>query len=189
MLRVKLKMHNTAPGFEANGVLTLRTALPLPKYGSVTVRHQFYTGVLDGVRALPGVSAAAYITGLPMVMRARIWVTQVPGYEALPPEQRLASLRFATSRFFETLGIPLRRGRDVSESDTQASPAVAVVSESFAARYWPGQDALGRRFTIQGRERAIVGVAGDVRVRGLEQNSEPQVYLPSRQIADRALTA
>jgi hypothetical protein len=97
------------------------------------------------------------------------------------------SLRFTTPGFFDTLGIPFRCGRDVQPSDTRASPFVAVVSESFASRHWPGEHPLGRRFRTAVQEWTVVGVVGDVRVRGLEAASEPQVYLPYRQVQDRAM--
>jgi predicted lysophospholipase L1 biosynthesis ABC-type transport system permease subunit len=92
-------------------------------------------------------------------------------------------MRFVTPRYFETMGIPLR-GRDVSDADTGTAPFVAVVSESFARRVWPGQDPLGRQFKLAFFDRTVVGVAGDVRVRGVERESEPQVYLPSQQVPD-----
>jgi predicted permease len=183
-----LNVQRTDLGFRTDGVLTLRTTFPVKKYESVSLRHQFFSRVLDGTQALPGVISAAYTTGLPMVERARIWLIRVPGYDGLPSEQRLASLRFITPRFFETLAIPLRAGRDVSNGDTQSSPPVAVVSESFASRFWPGQDALGRQFRVRGTDWTIVGVAGDIRVRGLELASEPQIYLPEQQMPDRGLS-
>jgi predicted permease len=184
LLRAMLQVQRTDPGFRTDGVLTLRTALPLPKYESVARRHQFFGRVLEEVQGLPGVSAVAYVTGLPMVMRGMIFSVLVPGQPELPAERRTASLRFVTPGFFATLGIPLRMGRDVGERDTQTSPFVAVVSESFINRYWPGQNPIGRRFTVARHERIVVGVAGDVRVRGLERESEPQLYLPSRQVND-----
>jgi hypothetical protein len=82
------------------------------------------------------------------------------------------------------MGIPLRLGRDVRDSDTLASPMVAVVSESFARQFWPGENPLGQHFTMAFAERTIAGVVGNVRVRGLERDSEPQVYLPPRQVPD-----
>ena len=187
LLRAALQVQGTNPGFTAEGVLTVRTALPVPKYDPVQRRHEFYHQVLGDVRALPGVTEAAYATGLPMVMRASIWSVTVPGQPPPEPGRRTASLRLVTPQFFATLRIPVRRGRDVADSDTQTSPPVAVVSESFANRYWLGQDPIGRHFRIQGRERTVVGVVGDVRVRGLERDSEPQVYLPSDQVADGSL--
>src|SRR5213076_2788607 len=96
-------------------------------------------------------------------------------------EANAVSLRFITPQYFATLGIPMRRGRDVAESDTRKQPNVAVVSESFTKRHWRGDDPIGKRFKLAGEERTIVGVVGDVRVRGLEVESEPQVYLPCQQ--------
>ena len=188
LLKAMLKVQSTDPGFRADSVLTLRTTLPVKKYESVSLRHQFFERVIDGVQALPGVTSAAYASGLPMVQRGGIWVINVVGFEQVPGEERLAGLRFVTPRFFETLGIPLRSGRDVADSDTQASLPIAVVSESFARQYWPGQDALGRRFKIRGIDWTIVGVVGDIRFRGLERRSEPQVYLAENQMPDRGLS-
>jgi predicted permease len=98
-----------------------------------------------------------------------------------------ASLRFITPDFFRTLEIPLRAGRGVTESDRSEGPAVAVVSESFVRRYWPDSDPLGRRFDFALQTRTIVGVVGDIMVRGLERSSEPQVYLPAAQVPDSSL--
>jgi putative ABC transport system permease protein len=188
LLRAMLKVQSIDPGFRTDGVVSLRTTLPVKKYESVSVRHQFFDRVLDGVEALPGVTSAAYISGLPMVQRGGIWVINVAGYEQVPGEERLASLRFVTPRFFETLGIPLRGGRDVADSDTQTSLPIAVVSESFARQYWPGQNVLGRQFKIRGIDWTITGVVGDIRIRGLERRSEPQVYLAAQQMPDRGLS-
>lgn len=104
-----------------------------------------------------------------------------------PSETRMASLRFVTPGLFTTLGIPILRGRDVSDADTLDAPWVAVVSESFVDRMWPGQDPIGRQFFMAFRERTVVGVVGNISVRGLESESEPQVYIPSGQVADGGL--
>jgi predicted permease len=146
-----------------------------------------YTRVLEEVRALPGVTSAAYVTGLPMEMRGGIWAVSLPGREETRDGSLDVSVRMVTPQFFSTLQIPLQRGRDVAESDTQKSPFVAVVSESFAKRHWPSEDPIGKRFTVALAERTIVGVVGDVRVRGLERSSEPQVYLSYQQVPDGGL--
>jgi ABC-type antimicrobial peptide transport system permease subunit len=83
--------------------------------------------------------------------------------------------------------IPLHAGRDISESDTLEANAVAVVSQSFAKRYFPGVDPIGQRFEFAFKERTIVGIVGDIRVRGLEGESEPQVYLSYRQVDDGSI--
>ncbi len=187
LLRAVMRIQATDPGFHAESVLTLHTALPSPKYDITARRDRFYGQVLQEVRALPGVQNAAYVTGVPMGLRGGIWPVAISGEEVVADASNSASLRFVTPAFFATMGIPLREGRDVADTDTRESPFVAVVSESFARRYWPTESPIGKRFNFALGERAIVGVVGDVRVRGLEQTSEPQVYLPSRQLADSSL--
>jgi len=186
LVRALWRIEATDPGFRTDGVLTLQTALPMPKYEQTARRAGFYTEVLSAVRALPGVSSAAYISFLPMVMRGGIWPITVEGkaVEVQRSGEHQASLRFVTPGFFATMGIPLHRGRDVAESDTLDAPFAAVVSESFVRRYWPDQDPLGRHFMMAFHDRMVVGVVGDIRVRGLERNSEPQAYLPYRQVQD-----
>jgi predicted permease len=188
LLRALGRVQLVDPGLSADGVLTLRTALPQPRYASTASRTQFYARVLSEVRALPGVSGAAYASGLPMVMRGGIWGVVAAGEVAEPGGLPPASARFVTPGFMATLGIPLRSGRDLRDSDTREAPFVAVVSESLARRHWPGQDPIGRRFRFgPAAEREVVGVVGDVRVRGLEGFSEPQVYLSHQQVADGAI--
>ena len=189
LIRAVWRIQTTDPGFVAEDVLTLQTALPLPKYDKTARRAQFYDRVLEEVRALPGVRDAAYATGLPMAMRGGIWGAFLPGREALDDGSNGVSLRYVTPHFFATLGIPLRRGRDVAVTDRNDQPLVAVVSESLAKRLWPNEDPLGKRFKIAFKERTVVGVAGDVRVRGLERPSEPQVYLPYQQVEDGSITS
>jgi predicted permease len=187
LIRAVWRIQTTDPGFVADHVLTLQTALPWPKYEATARRAQFYDQVLREVRALPGVQEAAYATGLPMSMRGGIWPVSLTGEEILLNESNGVSLRFVTPRFFAALGIPVRRGREAAEMDTREQPFVAVVSESFARRYWPNENPLGKRFHVALNERTVVGVVGDVRVRGLERPSEPQVYLPYRQVPDGSL--
>lgn len=176
------------PGFQTEGVLAVQTPLPSSKYESVERRAQLYSRVLSEVRGLPAVSEAAFVSFLPMAMRGGVWPVTITGLPQDVEGSEWASLRFVTSGFFSTLGIPLRIGRDVSESDTRESPFVAVVSESFVRRYWPEQDPLGLTFDFAFQKRTVVGVVGDVRVRGLEASSEPQVYLPYQQVPDGGLS-
>ncbi|HYC30667.1 MAG TPA: ABC transporter permease [Gemmatimonadales bacterium] len=184
LLRALWRVQAVDPGFTTEGVLTLRTALPTPRYDTTARRIAFYDRVLGETRALPGVTAAAYASFLPMAMTGGIWPVTFGGADERRGRAELASLRFVTPEYFRAMDVPVRLGRDVSPRDVEASPRVAVVSESFARRHWPGEDPLGRRFTIATEERSVVGVVGDVRVRGLERTSEPQVYLPAAQVAD-----
>jgi predicted permease len=184
LVRALWKVQSTDPGFRTDGILTMRTALPLPKYEKTSVRSEFYNKVLTEVRRLPGVTDAAYISALPMVWRGGIWPVIVDGRSEIRAEGTTASLRYVTPGFFVTMGVPVQMGRDVSETDTVDHPYVAVVSESFVRRYWPDQQPIGRHFTFGLHDREVVGVVRDVRVRGLERISEPQVYLPYLQVPD-----
>ena len=197
LMRALWHVQQVDPGFRTEGVLTMRTALPWPAYRSTARREQFFERVLTDIRGLPEVQAAAYISFLPMVMRGGIWAVTPDGQPVDPAESRMASLRLVTPGFFDTLQIPLREGRDVRPGDTLNPttplvegvpvPSVAVVSAAFVRDYLSGGKPLGQRFRIGFLEATIVGVVGDIRVRGLEQDSEPQVYLPSAAVPDGSL--
>jgi predicted permease len=185
LIRAVWRVQSIDPGFSSRNVLTLRTALPRPKYDTPARRGEFYERVLTGVRALPGVQSAAFINGLPMVMTGIVTAVEIPG-QAAPASRRadVVSHRWVTADYFRTMGIPLHRGRDVEDGDTGTRAWVAVVSTSFGERYWPGQDPIGKTFRHRDQLRTIVGVVGDVKVRGLERNNEPQIYLPALQVAE-----
>jgi predicted permease len=183
-IRAMLRLQATDTGFRADHVLTLRTPVTGPRYAKTTPRLAFYKRVLTDVRALPGVSSAAYITTLPMTWGGGIWTITVNGQQPVNPSSQRASMRFVTPDFYKTLSIPLLMGRDVAESDVLTSPLVAVVSDSFSKQYWPDEYPLGKRFTAGQRILTVVGVVGDVRVRGVEQNSEPQMYFAYQQVED-----
>jgi putative ABC transport system permease protein len=188
LIRAVWRVQAVSPGFTTGDVLVIRTALPRPKYDSPIKRGEFYGRVLQQVRALPNVRSAAYITGVPMAMPGGIAVVQMPGQPLRRDGTHNVSLRFATPQFFTTLGIPILSGRDIEDADTSERAWVAIVSESFVKRHWPGQDPLGKVFQYADRLRTVVGVSADIRVRGLERTSEPQMYLPATQVADGVLS-
>jgi predicted permease len=184
LIRAVWRVQGINPGFVAQNVLTLKTASPRPRYDNPMRREEYYERVLTGVRALPGVKSAAFITGLPMVITGLVTGVEIPGQEVRSARSTPVSHRWVTPQYFKTMEIPLHRGRDVENGDTGDREWVAVVSQSFAQRYWPGQDPIGKTFRHRDRTRRVVGVVGDIKVRGLERNSEPQIYLPAAQTAD-----
>ena len=186
LIRALVRVQALDPGFRFENVLTLQTPLPPSRYAETAERARFYDQVLTEARAVPGVESVAYTSFVPMVMTGGIWPVEMADAETEETPRR-ASLRFVTPDFFATLGIPLEIGRDVRPGDTEDAADVAVVSRSFTERYWPGEDPLGRSFNFAFRERRIVGVVGDIRFRGLERKSEPQVYLPHLQVPDGGL--
>ncbi len=184
LIRAVWRVQAIDPGFVPQNVLTLNTPLARPKYDDPVRRYQYYQRVLTDVRALPGVQSAAFTTGLPMVITGLITRVEVPGQEVRSSRTAGASHRWVTPGYFRTMGIPLRRGRDVEDSDTGQRQSVAVVSASFAERYWPGQDPIGKMFRHLDQMRMVVGVVGDIKVRGLERTNEPQMYLPALQVPE-----
>jgi putative ABC transport system permease protein len=187
LIRAVWRVQSIDPGFVPGRVITLKTALPRPKYDFTQRRLQFYDRVLTDVRALPGVQSAAYISGLPMVMTGRITGVVIPGREvAATFRNDVVSIRFVTPQYFRTMGIPLLRGRDVADGDIAGRTPVAVVSESFAKQFWPNEDPIGRTFVSREETRTVVGIVGDVKVRGLERANEPQLYVSAGQVPDTA---
>ncbi len=192
LIRALLTVQSIDPGFKADAVLTMRTHLPRDGYRLVAAREAFYTRVIEDVRALPGVTSAGFVSFLPMSsFRGGIWPVAVKGDAEAAGDVRsatnTAAIRFVTPGYFGAMSIPIKRGRDVASTDNRDRQSVAVVSESFVRRYWPDEDPIGRHFTFAFADREVVGVVGDVRFRGLERASEPQVYLPSQQVPDGAI--
>jgi putative ABC transport system permease protein len=193
LIRALLTVQGIDPGFNPEGVLTMRTELPMPEYRRVATREAFYSRVLHEVRALPGVRSAGYVSFLPIsLFRGGIWTVSVKGDADAASDIRsannVAAIRYITPGYFDTMAIPLKRGRDISDADNRDRQFAAVVSESFVKRYWPNEDPIGRHFTFAFADREVVGVVGNVRFRGLERQSEPQVYLSSQQVPDGAIT-
>jgi predicted permease len=195
--RALWRVQSIDPGFRPDSVLTIQISLPTYRYGLVSTRTAFYAEILSKVRALPGVETAALISSLPMKPGGGIWPVATGAQSNANDstfDSKSVGMRVITPAYFGTMGIPIRAGRDISQSDTQDAPPVAVVSESFVQKYWPNQNALGRKFhfafsnfPFAEQDRIVVGVVGDVRFRGLERQSEPQVYLADKQLPDRMM--
>src|SRR5262245_44018968 len=188
LIRALWRVQAIDPGFRPDSVLSIQTWLPTPRYQSGANRDRFYLEVLAKVRALHGVSNAGMISFAPMTGGGGIWPVAVPGQTGTT---QTGAIRFVSPGYFETIGTRLVLGRDISDSDIVDSPQVAVVSESFVRRYWPNQDPVGKTFSFAfdnfpfaQLDRTVVGVVGDVRFRGLERQSEPQIYLAYRQLPD-----
>jgi putative ABC transport system permease protein len=181
LIRAVWKVQSVDPGFASERVLTLRTSLTASRSADSVRRTDFLDRVLAGVQSLPGVTSAAYTSGLPMVLTGGIAGVEVPGVEVRSRRTDGVSLRYVTPQFFATLGIPVLQGRPVADGDRQGRPLVAVVSESFVRRFWPNENALGKTFKMRGAEPSVVGIVRDIKVRGLERDNEPQLYMAAAQ--------
>jgi len=185
------RMRYVDLGLQPERLLTLRTVLPSQKYGELPRRAAFYEEVLERVAHLPGVVAAGYGTSVPLE-----WKGGTSGFvpEGIGrPEPGLsydANHRQVSADFLRTMGVPLRRGRFLDRNDRGESRPVAIVNETMARQYWPGQDAVGKRFKIGDPDSpvpwvTIVGIVGDVRQMGLDAPVKAEMYLPYSQVADQ----
>jgi putative ABC transport system permease protein len=172
------------PGFDPHNVLTLNVSLPTVKYATAERQIAFFDEVLRRASALPGVRSAAISAALPL-STIRITPVLPEGQPNLPLGQRpFLDIEAVSPQWSRTMRVPLRAGREFGEIDTAPAPKVVIVNEAFARRFWPGRNPVGRRVVV-GRGPApseVVGVAADVRNRGLAQSPQAQLYLPFPQL-------
>jgi len=173
-------------GFRADHLLTMAVPLPDPKYDTKEKRRNFYNNVAAGVRALPGVKGADFISDAPFTANGDTYGYIVEGEPPRQPgEVNDALYREVTPHYFETVGATVREGRFLEDSDREGGQLVVVVNEFLAKRHWPGQSAIGKRIRFDDKNepwRTVAGVVHDVRDRGLLLNMKPAVYVPIAQI-------
>jgi predicted permease len=187
LIRSLWSVERVDPGFRAERVLTL--ALASPASAPVAQRVQIYDRVLDQIGLLPGVESAGiignlFIGGVPEQVLT-IEGTAGPAYERTRLRREEVS-----GGFFKTLQTPLLQGRFFSNEDGPESPRVAIINDTMARRFWPTGDALGRRFKLGGPDSpqpwfTVVGVVGDMRRQGLENEPIPQMFEPLAQNPSR----
>jgi predicted permease len=167
------------PGFSIDHVLAAGVALPPQSYSKPEVRLHFYNQVLAGIRAIPGVQSAAWVSILPLGSEGSVTGIDVPGAhqnEALAPA---ANYRDVSPDYFSTMKIPLITGRIFSESDRGQN--VVVVSQSVAERFWPGENPIGKTcLTYWGPapQQKVIGVVSDIHAVSLDQPPVMMVYVP-----------
>jgi predicted permease len=178
------RLLHADPGFEANNVLTMNIALSTERYGKPGQQTAFFDNLLERVNRLPGVRNAAISAALPLSY-IRITPVLPQGQPDVPlPQRPFVDIEAISPGWFAAMRAPLRLGRAFTAADQAQSPPVVVVNESFAQKYWPNQDPLTQHVTIGRRPvpAQVVGVAADVKNRGLEQDPQPQIYLPFAQL-------
>jgi putative ABC transport system permease protein len=172
------------PGFAPDGVLTASLALPKGRFDGGPAKHDLATRLVERLQAMPGAESAAVASTLPFNgdhINLDFHIVGRP--PALPGEDTVARVYMASPSYFPTLRIPVRQGRLFDDAEAAQGTSVALVSEAFARTYFPGEDAVGQRITVNGKggaERTIVGVVGNVRDATLEKDAPPTIYLFAR---------
>jgi putative ABC transport system permease protein len=182
-------LTSTPPGFTRDGVVTARLSVPAGRYdgggGFNAMRAtRLYFPVLERLRAVPGVKAAAITSAVPIDGSGTTSDYWIDGRaEPAPGTARGVQVMQVSPGYFSAMGIPVRTGGDFAEDDGTGAVGAVLVNEAFARREFPGENAVGRRLHL-GRDRAnvfaIKGVVGDVRQSALDREPSPQIYFPYR---------
>jgi predicted permease len=191
------------PGFVTENVLTARLSPPSSRYAGDAEIRTFTSRLLERIRALPGVTAAALASNAPFEEDYSDSVILAEGYQMAPGESLVSPYQLqVTPGYFETLGIATKEGRTFTDADTESSTPVVIIDEKLARRFWGRNSAIGRRMYLpesaehvlkpgaNTRWLAVVGVVGDVRLAGLvSSNDRPGAYyLPTAQQSFRSMT-
>ncbi|MBL8203168.1 MAG: ABC transporter permease [Blastocatellia bacterium] len=188
LMRSFWQLQQVSPGFQPQGVLSLMVSLPGHKYKEPPQRVNFFDQLLPQLKALPGVQSVGASSVIPMSGTNssgsfQIEGRQIPQGQSSPHGDRWQ----AAGDYFETMKIPLVRGRYFTAQDTANSLGVAIIDETMARKYWPNEDPLGKRISFerddqgQPRWREIVGLVGHAKHRNLEGESRVQYYIPYAQ--------
>ena len=180
-----VRLLGVQAGFDPTNVLSVRLSLPDARYPKSAQTAAFFRQLLERVQALPGINSAAAASELPLEGGSN-GVVYIEG-QPIPKNMwssPLVEWCSVTPGYFGTLRIPLLKGRDFTERDVEGKPQIALINQTMAHRFWPNQDAVGKRFSHDYKDPkwiTVVGVVGDVREFGLNQPPAPEAYFPAYQ--------
>ena len=188
LIRTVGQLQRVDPGFDYSQSLKMDLGLPSLRYSTNEKRIAFYRELTKRVEALPGVVSAGVITPLPVAGGFDSTGIEVEYQPTRPGQDPMVDRYIMTPGYLHALRIPLKAGREITDGDNESAPLVLLVSEGFAARYWPNQDPIGKRVKLPwnpGRDdepwRTVVGVVGDVKQYGPDKPTVNALYLPHAQ--------
>jgi putative ABC transport system permease protein len=184
-LLVRSFMHllRVDPGFDSQNVLTMNVSIPTVKYADAQKQIAFFDELVRRTSALPGVRSAAVSAALPLIPK-RITPMLPEGQPEVPLGERPFMIVEAISpTWFRTMRVPMQAGREFNDADNATAPKVVIVNQALAHRYWPNENPVGKHIVV-GRQAPseVVGVAADVKNRGLALEAQPQIYMPFPQL-------
>jgi putative ABC transport system permease protein len=189
LIQTLFQLFNQYSVLQPEQVLTMRTVLPGTKYEEPQRRDAFYQQVLNRVENLPGVVSAGYTTSVPLSWKGGTSGFVPEGLSSpIPGLAYDANHRQVSVNYLQTMKVPLRVGRYFDTRDNANSMPVVIINETMARQYWPGVNALGRRFNAgdpgEGPWMEIVGIVADVRQMGLDEPVKAEMYMPYQQVPD-----
>jgi putative ABC transport system permease protein len=188
LLRSFLQLVKTDPGFDSENLMTMSLVLPAAKYKEEPQRVTFYSDLVKRVEALPGITSAALVSHLPLGGSNSSTSLLIEGIPEPPPGQEFsARYRVCTPNYFQTMGIPVLKGRAFTEQDRAGSQLAVIVNETFARKFWPDTDPIGQRVRYTGPLAEnpwmqVVGVVQDVK-HEMDLPVTPDFYTPHAQDA------
>ena len=187
------RLQSVEPGFDANNVLTMRVNLPSRKYDTDPKRLNFFKQAIEQIRTIPGVELAGAINTIPFGGPHSGTRIQIEGQPKRPAGQELGTGVCVTDvNYFQTMRIPLKRGRLFTQQEALEMRHVVVVNEAFARENFPGQDPIGQRVTIDMKDdnqpSEIIGIVGDNKHKGLDSEVEPMSFWPHAELVYPAMT-
>jgi predicted permease len=186
LARSFVQMRRIDVGFQSERVLTFRVGLPAASYPSPQPAVRFYRDLLERLRALPGVQHAGAARVLPLTNTIGDWTITIEN-RPLPPESNPnGDWQIVTPGYFETMGVTLLRGRFITAADHENAPLVALVDRNMAEKYWPGDDALGKRFHLGDADQpwiTIVGITRPVHHNAVVEEPRTEMFVPHAQWA------
>ena len=192
-LRSFVRLTQVDPGFPSKGLLTAHLLLPAAKYADAARARDFFSQLLDKLRAIPGVENAAISTGLPPMAFELGQPFRVEGRDpGSPIASGVASCQVVSTGLFRTLSVTVIKGRSLNEDDRPGSPPAVVINRRLADKFFPASDPLGKRLLISklapgGTDSAgpaaleIVGIVNDLKDERLNEPSSPEIYISYRQ--------
>jgi putative ABC transport system permease protein len=178
LLKSYERLRSSDMGCITQDVITMHLGLPDARYATPALRANFYGTLLERVRTLPGVDAAAFVTSVPGQGYGMDWTFSIVEHPPLPQGNGLSALsRWADPNYFGAMGIPILRGRTFDAGKRLDAANEAIISQSFAGQYFPGEDPLGRHLRVRGQNAVIVGIVGDTRY-AIGETPRPVQYYP-----------
>jgi predicted permease len=179
LIRSFYTLLNTEPGLDERSVLTAHLPVPAGKYKPEEVGPRLYEPVLERARGLPGVKSVGLISMLPI---QSAWTNGSYAVDGEPPpepgKEPMAEYRFTSPDLFRSLGIPLLAGRDFADADGRQGEVSVIINQTLAQRHFKDQNPVGRRLVLNNEPATIIGVVGDVRQAGLDQQPLAEIHMP-----------
>lgn len=174
------RQQQVTTGVDTSNVLSLRVALP-PSYDANACVN-FFGRLQQHLKEIPGVESASAVMGLPFSGQESVTLDfEVDGRPAAESSKPAAELRLVQPDYFRTMGVPLVQGRDFAEHDNAKAPAVVIVNHTLARRYFEGENAVGKSIRMGPQKLEVVGVAGDIKNRGTQHDTQPELFMPLAQ--------